>query len=285
MDPRTTDRIGWEPTRTFDVDGVTLAWDRWGPDDGVPLLLVHGFSGSAFDFALRIEALAADRPVIALDHRGHGRSSKPGRLDAYSLDRLAADLAAFVEANVAGPFDLLGHSMGGVLVQKLVLGHGPDVRRLVLMDTSATDFVPDDEPTAAMIAGFLTSYDPAEGLPSAMPPSPEDALVEAATPQAWRDRKDELSAGFDPYAMKVLGTALLAGTEPLGLGDAIRAIDVPTLVLVGSLDGALVDRADEMAAMIPGATLVRIDGAYHSPQVTHPDEWLTAVLGHLDGDD
>ena len=283
MTETTADRTGWELARTFDVDGVTLAWDRWGPADGVPLLLVHGFSGSAFDFALQIDALAADRPVIALDHRGHGRSTKPGRLDAYSLDRLVADLAAFVDANVDGPFDLLGHSMGGVIVQKLVLDHGPSVRRLVLMDTSSTDFVPDDEPTASLIAGFMATFDPARGLPGAMPPSPEDGLIEAATPEEWRDRKDELSAGFDPYAMKVLGSALLAGSEPLGLDDAVGAIDVPTLVLVGSRDGALVQRADEMAAMIPGATLARIDGAYHSPQLTHPDEWRAAVLGHLDG--
>ncbi|MBX3313908.1 MAG: alpha/beta hydrolase [Actinobacteria bacterium] len=284
MTETTADRVGWEPTRTFDVDGVTLAWDRWGPDEGVPLVLVHGFSGSAFDFALRVEALAADRPVITIDHRGHGRSTKPGRLDAYSLDRLVADLAAFVDEHVEGPFDLLGHSMGGVLVQKLVLQHRPAVRRLVLMDTSSTNFVPDDEPTADLIAGFLAAFDPARGLPAAMPPSPEDALIEASTPPSWRERKDELSAGFDPYAMKVLGTALLADGEPLGLDDAIAAIDVPTLVLVGSLDGALVERSDEMASTIPGARLVRIDGAYHSPQLTHPDEWLSALLGHLEGD-
>jgi pimeloyl-ACP methyl ester carboxylesterase len=282
MTETTTDRIGWNLDRTFDVDGVTLAWDRWGPDEGVPLLLVHGFSGSGFDFALQVEALAADRPVVVLDHRGHGRSTKPGRLDAYSLDRLAADLAAFVDANLDGPFDLLGHSMGGVLVQKLLLHHGPPVRRLILMDTSSTDFVPDDEPAAALIAAFLTGFDPERGLPGAMPRSPEDDLIDAATPQAWRDRKAELSAGFDPYAMKVLGSALLAGTEPLGVADALGSIDVPTLVLVGGLDGALVQRADEMASAIPDAALVRIDGAYHSPQLTHPVEWRTALLDHLD---
>lgn len=276
-----TTAAGWELSRTFEIDDVVLAWDRWGPDDGVPLLLVHGFSGSSFDFATHVAALAADRPVVTLDHRGHGRSTKLGRVDGYSLDRLAADLAAFVAAHMPGPFDLLGHSMGGVLAQKLVLDHEVDVRRLVLMDTSATDFVPDDPEAAALVAGFLERFDPSRGLPPPMPPSPEDALIAAATPEAWRTRKEELSAGFDPYAMKALGTALLAGGESLGLADRLDGITCPTLVLVGALDGALVGRAAHLADAVPDAHLVSIDGAYHSPQLTHPDEWRAAVVDHL----
>lgn len=283
MNDTTAATAGWELSRTFETDGVVLAWDRWGPDDGVPLLLVHGFSGSSFDFATHVAALAADRPVVTLDHRGHGRSTKLGRTDGYSLDRLAADLAAFVAAHVEAPFDLLGHSMGGVLAQKLVLDHGADVRRLVLMDTSATDFVPDDPEAASMVAGFLERFDPTRGLPPALPPSPEDQLIAVATSEAWRTRKEEQSAAFDPFAMKALGTALLAGGESLGVADRLDRITSPTLVLVGALDGALVGRAAHLAEALPDATHVSIEGAYHSPQLTHPDEWRRAIVDHLDG--
>jgi pimeloyl-ACP methyl ester carboxylesterase len=55
--------------------GVELAWDRWGSDDGRPLVLVHGWSGSAHDFALVVPRLVEGGPVLALDHRGHGRST------------------------------------------------------------------------------------------------------------------------------------------------------------------------------------------------------------------
>lgn len=68
-----------EPGRTFEVEGFRLAWDVWGRGDGSPLVLVHGFSGSAHDFALHIPALAEDRRVLAIDHRGHSPRSVPTR--------------------------------------------------------------------------------------------------------------------------------------------------------------------------------------------------------------
>jgi pimeloyl-ACP methyl ester carboxylesterase len=219
--------------------------------------------------------------VIALDHRGHGRSTKVGDVDGYSLDRLAADLAAFVAANVEGPFDLLGHSMGGVVVQKLLLDHGVAVRHLVLMDTSATDFTSADPETDTLLAGFLAGFDPARGLPGALPPSDEDALIAASTPAAWQARKDELSAGFDPYALKALGGQLLGTADPLDLLPRLAEVAVPTLVLVGELDGALVARSALIADAVPGARLVTIDGAYHSPQLTHADEWREAITTFL----
>jgi pimeloyl-ACP methyl ester carboxylesterase len=52
-------------------------------------------------------------------------------------------------------------------------------------------------------------------------------------------------------------------------------------VLVGENDHPFVDRAPELAADLPNGRLVVIDGAYHSPQLTHSDEWLAAVAEHL----
>jgi pimeloyl-ACP methyl ester carboxylesterase len=100
----------------FEVDGVELAWDRWGPDDGTPLVLCHGYSGSADDFALNIPDLARTRRVLALDHRGHGRSTKTHDGASYGLDRLAADLTTWLTTGAGRPVDLLGHSMGGRIV-------------------------------------------------------------------------------------------------------------------------------------------------------------------------
>ena len=75
-------------------------------------MLVHGFTGSSHDFALVADDLAADRRVVLLDQRGHGHSTKTGRLEGYTIEQLVADLAAFLEAVGDGPVDLLGHSMG-----------------------------------------------------------------------------------------------------------------------------------------------------------------------------
>ena len=139
------------------VHGVELAWDDWGTStpEAAPLLLCHGFSGSSHDFALHIPALAADRHVIALDHRGHGLSTKTRDLSSYSIDQLVEDLAVLIRTTTEDPIQLLGHSMGGRVALQLTLDHPELVRSLILMDTSAWSFQPDDEGVREMMASFI----------------------------------------------------------------------------------------------------------------------------------
>src|ERR1700683_1558189 len=131
----------------FHVNGVDLAWSERGiSPPGVPtLVLCHGYTGSALDFSLVVDALAADRRVVSLDQRGHGHSTKTGHIEGYTIEQLSADLAAFLETVGEGPVDLLGHSMGGRVVMGVVLARPDLVRSLMLMDTSAWSFLPPHE--------------------------------------------------------------------------------------------------------------------------------------------
>ncbi len=270
-------------TRRFVVDGVTLSWDRWGTSTDAPaFLLCHGFSGSTHDFALSIEGFAESRSVLAIDHRGHGRSEKLGSLERYSIDRLADDLIAFIEREAGGPIDLLGHSMGGAIALRVTLARPDLVHSLILMDTSGWSFANDDADIAAMIAGFIESFDPAGGLPDlgAMP-SPETDLIASATPPDWQAMKEEMAAAFDPYALKALGRQLFEGD-----GDWVRPrlgeISCPVTVIVGEHDHPFIDQAADLAAEVGDGRTVVIDGAYHSPQLTHRAAWTAAVQAHLD---
>lgn len=266
-----------ELTRRFPVNGVELAWEEWGTGD--PFVLCHGFSGSAHDFDLHVPALSRSRRVIALDHRGHGRSTKVGDVAAYSFGHLTADLVALIESAVGGPVDLLGHSMGGRVALELVLTRPDLVRSLILMDTSAWSFLPPDEERAGVIRGFLTGFDPARGLPDLALENPEDALIEASTPAAWQATKATLSAGFDPYAMKALGSELFGGD--VSVRDRLAQVACPVTVIAGALDHPFAEQATDLAAEVKDGRAVIIDGAYHSPQLTHADEWRRAVEEHL----
>ena len=270
-------------TRRFSVDDISLAWDRWdGPAaGGTPFVLCHGFSGSSHDFALNIEDLATHRTVVSLDHRGHGRSQKTGRVDRYSLDRSAADLIALVDAEVGGPVDLLGHSMGGAIALRVTLARPDLIRSLILMDTSAWSFVPQDPQIAALVAGFIASFDPAEGLPTfTSPDNPETALIAEATPAAWQETKATMDAAFDPSALKALGTELFDSTAA-SVRSRLGEIGCPVSIIVGEHDHPFVDQADDLAAELRGATVTVIPGAYHSPQLTHAAPWAAAVEAHL----
>ena len=265
--------------RTFAVDGVELAWDRFGGAGAVPLLLCHGFSGSSHDFALHVEPLAQRREVVVLDHRGHGASTNLGAADRYSIRRLAADLIELIDAEVGGPVDLLGHSMGGAISIEVTIARPDLVRSLILMDTSGWSFRPDEPEIAAMMEAFIVGYDPAGGLPDlrAMD-GPETELIAAATPEDWQRLKVEHSASFDPWAAKSLGVELFTSVADR---DRLRAIDCPVTVIVGEHDHPFVGQATELAASVTDGNVVVIEGAYHSPQLTHADAWSAAVEAHL----
>jgi len=264
--------------RLLRPDGVELAWDEWG-DGRVPLVLVHGFSGSAHDFATQIDHLAAARRVAAMDNRGHGLSSKPDAADAYVLDLLVDDVAALLEVSMDGPVDLLGHSMGGRLALRVALDRPHLVRSLILMDTTAGVFVPEDEGLRELIVAYFESVT-AETMAGLRNPGPEAEMIETATTEPWQALKAQRDSDFAPIAARSLGRQLFSAD--LGqLDDRLDEIQMPVTVIVGSEDHPFVDHAPGLASGLPEGQLTVIDGAYHSPQLTHPEEWRTAVTEHL----
>ena len=268
--------------RRHEIAGVALAWDRWGPDQGTPFVLVHGYSGSSHDFALQIPTLAEERPVVAVDHRGHGDSSKLGRENAYSVAQITKDFTAFLSTVADEPVDLLGHSMGGRIALSVALDRPDLVRSLILMDTTAWAFVDPDDPMSQVIGAFIEAMDPSEGLPDISGfARPEQALIEAATPEDWRAAKELRDQGFDPFAMKALGQEIFS-PDLASHRDRLGELACTVTVIVGENDEPYVSQAPALAGEIPGAELTVIPGAYHSPQLTHPVEWRDAVAAHLD---
>jgi 3-oxoadipate enol-lactonase len=262
------------------VNGVELHWDRHGEAAGSPLVLCHGFTGSSHDFALQVGALSESQTVITLDQRGHGLSTKTRQTAGYTLEQLTEDLIGFIEQVADAPVDLLGHSMGGRVSLGVALDRPDLIRSLILMDTSAWSFLPEDDGVRTLIADFMRAFEPAQWVPAPFGlGGPEEALIEAATPPEWRQRKDELFLGVDPFAIKAFGTALFTGIE--SARPQLPTITMPTTVIVGAHDHPLVDQAPDLAAEVAHGHLEIIEGAYHSPQLTHPVQWRQAVEHHL----
>ncbi len=272
--------------KSLHVNGVDLAWSVTGSSPGgtPTLVLLHGFTGSSHDFALEVDALAGRRRVVTLDQRGHGHSTRAGVLDGYTIDQLAADLTVFLESVGGGPVDLLGHSMGGRVALGTVLSRPDLVHSLILMDTSAWSFMPPDEELRALVRGFMEAFDPSEGMPATLSlGGPEDTLIEAATPAEWQKEKEAIFTGMDAYAVKGFGMALMADVADgeVSLRPDLPSITCPTTVIVGEHDHPLVDQAADLAAEVADGRLAVIEGAYHSPQLTHADAWRAAVEAHL----
>ncbi len=100
------------------ADGTRLHTEIFGPDDGYPIVFSHGITCALRVWKHQIADLSKDHRVIAFDHRGHGRSEIPRHRQHYSLDHLAGDLQAVLDATLR-PREravIAGHSMGGITI-------------------------------------------------------------------------------------------------------------------------------------------------------------------------
>lgn len=253
---------------------------------GEPLMLVHGFTGAKEDFADFLDGFA-DRGwhVVAPDLRGHGASEAPEDEAAYSLEEMAADLLALADELGWDTFDLLGHSMGGMVAQVLVLEHADRLRSLVLMDTGHGP-VEGLDPAVITLAADVVRTDGMERLIAIA--AELEAVRKPRTPSEVRVREER--AGYIEFGdrkMRASAPAMYAGMiQLLAAGgdrlDALRGIDVRTLVVVGEEDEGFVGPSERMASAIPGAILEVIADASHSPQFENPDRWWKVVSRFLE---
>src|SRR5260370_7576865 len=95
--------------------GVRFYYELHGSNGGVPLLLTHGFGASSQMWAPNAAALAAGRPVITWDMRGHGRSASPADQAEHTQAACLADMAALLDTCGASRAIVGGLSLGGYL--------------------------------------------------------------------------------------------------------------------------------------------------------------------------
>ena len=269
--------------RRVPVGDVALEIAEAG-EGGRPFLLVHGFTGAKEDFSPFLDDLAAlGWHAVAPDLRGHGGSDQPSGEDAYGFERFAADLVGLADALGWGSFAVLGHSMGGMVVQHLVLAHGARVEMLVLMDTSSGPLDDMDDSLIAHASEIVRD----QGM---------RALLEA---------QRELDGPLDtPAHMRLLAeqpgyaefcdAKLLASSPDMWLSmvpkmfvqpdrtDDLRALHVPTLVIAGEQDKPFLGHVERIAGAIPGAELVILSDAGHAPQFENTDAWWHALTSFLD---
>ena len=273
--PATTDVV------TTD-DGIALAASVTPSlNDAPTLVLVHGFGGAKEDFADHVQALARHHRVVTFDLRGHGQSDAPDDPSAYSLDRLAADVVAVADWFELDTFRLLGHSMGGMATRRVALAHSDRLDALVLMDTSAgpppgidTDLVRFGAGVAmengmTVLRRLLEELDP---LGSAA-----HRRVVAERP-GFREYGDRKWSTLSAVMWSTLAVELTVQPDQL---TELRAMRCPTLVLVGEEDRTFIEPSSLIADAIPGARLVVIPDAGHSPQFENPPAWFAALDGFL----
>lgn len=264
--------------RTVAAGDVDLAILEAGAG-GRPLLLLHGFTGAKEDFGWHVEELAAAGwHVVAPDQRGHGSSSKPD--DGHTFDDLAGDAVALADALGWDRFALLGHSMGGVVAQRVALAHPGRLTALVLMDTTTGG--PPVDPDLMQLAISITREQGMEALLRAMkdmgPPldTPAAKRLLAEIP-GWEAQNDRKLLACSPAMYGQLLEAWFALPE-----RDLSQLAVPTLVIAGEQDEPFLPSCHAIARSVDGARIEVIMDAGHSPQVEAPEAWRKALTAFLD---
>lgn len=114
-------------------DGVELYYERAG-DGGVPVLLIMGLGMTATGWWRTVPVLAEHFTVLSFDNRGTGRSSRPR--GPYSIDQMAGDAIAVLDAAEIEAAHVYGVSMGGMIAQEVALRWPGRTRALVLAATT-----------------------------------------------------------------------------------------------------------------------------------------------------
>ncbi len=275
--------------RRLDVRGVGVFWVDSG-GSGTPLLLLHGFPTSSYDWHTIFELLAAKRRVVALDFPGFGFSDKPADY-SYSLHEQADVVAAVAKAAGISLAHVLGHDMGTSVTTELLARRrvglaGFDIDRVVLMNGS--------------VHAEMASLTLAQQLLRRPILGPLFARLASRATYGLQlrrilGRRDALSDEEldDQFALLRSGDGHLRLPTIVGYYDerirfarrwhgALETLDLPLLVLWGRRDPVAVPAiAEKVAAETPTARLEWLDALGHYPQLEDPATVAAALNAFL----
>lgn len=119
------------------MDTVDLAFEEFGQENPVPLLILHGFFASSRNWRKIAEKLSATFHVYVLDMRNHGDSPHNAVMDYPSM---AVDVLGFMDKHKLSTAHIIGHSMGGKIAMWLALNHPERINKLVVVDIAPKNY-------------------------------------------------------------------------------------------------------------------------------------------------
>jgi pimeloyl-ACP methyl ester carboxylesterase len=256
------------------INGVKLNYEIHG-ESGPDLVLIHGYTGDITDWRHQLPAFSQSFRVLIVDNRGHGQSEAPADRSSYTVHQMAQDAEALIDELGIGRYHLLGHSMGGAIVQEIALRAGDRLLSLTLQSTT-DDFSPaSTNPVLRMWRDTRHKIAEEQGMTAV------SELVNPFPPPPHmpKERLEETKGRMARMSVDAFIGAWEGLSAWTGARDRVGAINVPALAIYGDLDtGFLVEGSQRLARSIPGAEEAMIPETAHSPQWERP-QLFNAALG------
>jgi 3-oxoadipate enol-lactonase len=257
------------------TDGTRIHYEVTGKSGATPVLMIQGLGASKNAWNLQRIAMATRFRIISFDNRGAGRSDKP--TEPFTLEQMADDALAVLDAAGIETAHVVGASMGGVISQIVAVKYPHRVRSLTLVCTACRNHPWRQEllqtwaKTAADKGMIEVGKEAAQWV---MSPRSFRRLVPAFT---WMG---PLAALRPRHSFVSQIDAILNTREDLV--DQLSTITAPTMVIVGNQD-ILTPRGDseEIAERIPNAELVVISGAAHGLMMEHSSTFNRILIEFL----
>lgn len=267
--------------------------------NGQSVVLLHGknFCGATWEGTVRALSSAGYRVLIP-DQIGFCKSSKP-RAAQYSLPMLASLTRRLMQSRGIGRAHVVGHSMGGMLAMRFAILFPDAVDRLVLVNPlglkdRAEEGVPPTDIDALWTGEKKTNYASIKAYQQAN--YYHGTWKPAYDRWVWMLAGMYQGSGRDSVALAQAKTSEMIYAQPVA--RELYRIKAPTTLLIGPLDQTAFGRAQapvairrtlqpipaiapQAARQFPDATVVRLEGLGHSPQVEDPQRFETALLAAL----
>ena len=249
---------------------------------GPPVILLHGFTGSAETWSALSKSLEAGYSTLSIDLAGHGKSSSPEESGRYALDRSADDLAHVLDALKVERAAVVGYSLGGRAALHFALRHPSRVAALVLESASpgiidvscrerrrVSDFALANMIEQDGVEAFVDYWEklPIWNSQRSLPVEVQGAL-----------RAQRLANDARGLANSLRGAG--AGAEA-DVTSALDTFSVPTLLIAGELDHKYVVASRLMAGSMLRARSAIVDGAGHTVHLERAEIFAGLVTTFL----
>jgi len=243
---------------------------------GPPLVLVHSLLTDARAFDLVVPKLAASRRVIRVSLPGFGTTPALPVEEPTLFDLAGLVAEALTQADTGNDAAVLGNGLGAFVCVALAIEHGPRFGPLIVANGGAA-FSEERKKGFTTMSDLVTSG----GMEAVV-----DVAVRRIFPEPYLeahpeviDERREVLVQTDPAPFSAACRAL----RDMDLRPSLPRISNPTLVIAGGADQTTPpEMARELAAGVPGAELVELDGCGHCPPLEQPDAFVSTIESFLD---